>query len=256
MLPLSEMSTKESHNIKAILFDLDGTFVSKDGLKSSAYSKLELVRQKGLKAVAVTGRSAGWCDLIARWWPVDAVVGENGAFFFFKSKNKIVRKTFYNLKEQNKNRKKLVLLFEKLKTHFPNIRSASDQFSRQWDLAIDISEETSVSKEEILKIINFAKDKGACTAISNIHLNIWFGNYTKEQMSLKVIEELELHERNILYVGDSPNDSPMFNCFDTTVGVSSVKNYGELMRIYPKYITNGNDSEGFVELINFLISTR
>jgi hypothetical protein len=123
-------------------------------------------------------------------------------------------------------------------------------------LAIDISEETSVSKEEILKIINFAKDKGACTAISNIHLNIWFGNYTKEQMSLKVIEELELHEKNILYVGDSPNDSPMFNCFDTTVGVSSVKNYGELMRIYPKYITNGNDSEGFVELINFLISTR
>ena len=24
----------------------------------------------------------GWCDMIARFWPVDAVVGENGAFYF------------------------------------------------------------------------------------------------------------------------------------------------------------------------------
>ena len=29
----------------------------------------------------VTGRPAGWCDHIARMWPVDAVVGENGAFY-------------------------------------------------------------------------------------------------------------------------------------------------------------------------------
>ena len=69
MLPLTDMSTEESHNIKAILFDLDGTFVNSDELKSKAYSSLETIREKGLKTIAVTGRPAGWCDLIARWWP-------------------------------------------------------------------------------------------------------------------------------------------------------------------------------------------
>ena len=36
MLPLTDMSVEESRNIKAILFDLDGTFVNSDKLESKA----------------------------------------------------------------------------------------------------------------------------------------------------------------------------------------------------------------------------
>ena len=256
MLPLSDMGVKESSNIKAVLFDLDGTFVNRDELKGVAYSSLELIRERGLKAIAVTGRSAGWCDLIARWWPIDAVVGENGAFFFYKNKNKIIRKTFYDLEVQQINRTRLNLLFDKLLLSFPKITVASDQSFRQWDLAIDIAEETKLSKKEILDIVNFAEHEGACTAISNIHVNIWFGDYNKEQMSLKVLEELGLNSKNIIYIGDSPNDSPMFECFESTVGVKSVRNYEGLIDTYPKYITKEDEGYGFVELIKFLISTR
>ena len=256
MLPLTDMSTDESRNIKTVLFDLDGTFVNSDELKSIAYSSLESIREKGLKAVAVTGRPAGWCDLIARWWPVDAVVGENGAFFFYKNKDKIIRKTFYASEVQHRNRDRLDLLLEKLKFHFHNIKVASDQSFREWDLAIDIAEEAQVSKKEILDIVNLAEDEGARTAISNIHINIWFGDYTKEQMSLKVLKELSLNSKNVLYVGDSPNDSPMFNCFESTVGVQSVMNYEGLIGTYPKYITKKDEGNGFVELMDFLISTR
>ena len=256
MLPLSDMGVEEFSNIKAVLFDLDGTFVNRDELKGVAYSSLELIRERGLKAIAVTGRSAGWCDLIARWWPIDAVVGENGAFFFYKNKNKIIRKTFYDLEVQQINRTRLNLLFDKLLLSFPNIKVASDQSFRQWDLAIDIAEETKLSKKEILDIVNFAEHEGACTAISNIHVNIWFGDYNKEQMSLKVLEELGLNSKNIIYIGDSPNDSPMFECFESTVGVKSVRNYEGLIDTYPKYITKEDEGYGFVELIKFLISTR
>jgi len=256
MLPLKEMSTEESGNIKAILFDLDGTFVNSDELKSIAYSSLESIREKGLKTIAVTGRPAGWCDLIARWWPVDAVVGENGAFFFYKNKDKIIRKTFYDLDVLYNNRKRLNLLFEKCLLYFPNIKVASDQSFRQWDLAIDVAEETQVSKKEILDIVNFAEGEGACTAISNIHINIWFGDYNKEQMSLEVLKELGLNRNKVLYIGDSPNDSPMFKCFESTVGVKSIMNYEGLIETYPKYITKNDEGNGFVELMNFLISTR
>jgi len=256
MLPLSDMDAEESRNIKAVLFDLDGTFVNRDALKGIAYSSLELMREIGLKAVAVTGRPAGWCDLIARWWPVDAVVGENGAFSFYKKGNNIIRKTFYDSEMQQINRQRLNVLFEELLINFPNIMMASDQSFRQWDLAIDIAEEIKLSKKEILDVVSFAKDKGACTAISNIHINIWFGDYTKKQMSLKVISKLGLNSKDVLYIGDSPNDSPMFEYFESTVGVRSVKNYEGLMNTYPKYITKNDEGHGFVELIQFLISTR
>ena len=50
--------------------------------RAVAYAALERLRAAGLLVVPVTGRPAGWCDHIARMWPVDAVVGENGAFWF------------------------------------------------------------------------------------------------------------------------------------------------------------------------------
>ena len=73
------MSVEAVRQITTLLFDLDGTFVTEDNLEAETYQSLEIVRENGIKTIAVTGRSAGWCDLIARWWPVDSVVGENGA---------------------------------------------------------------------------------------------------------------------------------------------------------------------------------
>ena len=79
MEPLTNIPIKLIREIKALFFDLDGTFVGKDVLRSEAYNYLEKLNNKGVKTVAVTGRSAGWCDLMARWWPVSGVIGENGA---------------------------------------------------------------------------------------------------------------------------------------------------------------------------------
>ena len=42
---------------------------------------MERLRDAGKLVIPITGRPAGWCDHIARMWPVDAVVGENGALY-------------------------------------------------------------------------------------------------------------------------------------------------------------------------------
>ena len=63
--------------------DIDETLTSHGRLTAQAYAALESLQQAGLLVVPVTGRPAGWCDHIARMWPVDAVVGENGAFYFW-----------------------------------------------------------------------------------------------------------------------------------------------------------------------------
>ena len=50
---------------------------------ADAYGALEALKKAGLRVIPVTGRPAGWCDHIARFWPIDAVVGENGAFWMW-----------------------------------------------------------------------------------------------------------------------------------------------------------------------------
>mgnify|MGYP000314140842 CR=1 FL=1 len=63
-----------------LLFDIDDTLTTDGRLTAEAYGALEALKRNGRIVVPITGRPAGWCDHIARMWPVDAVVGENGAF--------------------------------------------------------------------------------------------------------------------------------------------------------------------------------
>ena len=132
MKSLSNMPKESAKKIKALLFDLDGTFVSNDQLVSKAYESLEQLRNSGIKTIAVTGRPAGWCDLMARWWPIDAVVGENGAFFYSKLGNKIVRKTYHDSKSLPFYQEKLQRLFSKLLAKHNYLQLASDQSFRNW----------------------------------------------------------------------------------------------------------------------------
>src|ERR1700730_1371174 len=68
--------------IRFVLLDIDDTLTTEGRLTASAYGALENLSRRGLRVIPVTGRPAGGCDLIARFWPVDAVIGENGAFYF------------------------------------------------------------------------------------------------------------------------------------------------------------------------------
>ncbi len=256
MQPLSNMSVESAVRIKALLFDLDGTFVSEDTLLSSTYGSLEKIKNLGIKTIAVTGRPAGWCDLMARWWPIDAVVGENGAFSYSKVNDRIVRSTYHDSASYPAYQKKLQSLFEHLLEKYSYLKLASDQSFRHWDIAIDIAEESEVSLEVALDIVRICREKGAMAAISNIHVNIWFGDYNKENMSLKVLNDFGLTKSDGIYIGDSPNDSPMFGCFPLSIGVSSVSNYKDIMDNLPNYITQSSGADGFVELMEFISSTR
>ena len=79
---LSRVSAVDRRAIRGVLTDIDDTLTTDGRLLPEAYAALERLRAAGLLVIPVTGRPAGWCDHIARMWPVDAVVGENGAFWF------------------------------------------------------------------------------------------------------------------------------------------------------------------------------
>ncbi len=256
MKPLSELKEKHLRKIKILMFDLDGTFISNDSLKSSTYRYLEKLRDNKIKTVVVTGRPAGWCDLIARWWPVNSVIGENGALSYSMLNGKMDRQVFDKSVSLEKSKELLDSLLIKIKANFGEICLAADQPFRQWDLALDISEENSISPNKVREIYDFCISKGANAAISNIHLNIWYGNYTKCDMALKILDNWNIKIDECAYVGDSPNDSPMFRKFPLSVGVKSVLNYSDFMQDYPSYVTERDGNQGFEDLVNFILSTK
>ena len=77
--------------IDFLLTDIDDTLTDEGQLKSEAYESLWLLQKKGISVIPVTGRPAGWCEMIARQWPVAGVIGENGGFYFRYKKNEMHR---------------------------------------------------------------------------------------------------------------------------------------------------------------------
>ena len=72
----------ERRRVDVVLADIDDTLTLHGKLPAMAYAAMENLSVAGFKVVPITGRPAGWCDHIARMWPVEGVVGENGAFWF------------------------------------------------------------------------------------------------------------------------------------------------------------------------------
>src|SRR3989338_7757419 len=86
-------------NIEVVLTDIDDTLTSNGKLTADAYNALWKLSEKKILVIPVTGRPAGWCELIARQWPVAGVVGENGGFYFlYDEKNKVMKRHFYFFK--------------------------------------------------------------------------------------------------------------------------------------------------------------
>src|SRR5260221_14532314 len=81
--PLAEPAPAAVHAIRYVLLDIDDTLTTDGRLEAAAYGALERLQRAGFYVIPVTGRPAGWCDHIARFWPVAAVIGENGAFWMW-----------------------------------------------------------------------------------------------------------------------------------------------------------------------------
>ena len=74
MKPLAAFPEAERRAVRCVLTDIDDTLTTDGRLQAVAYSAMERLAAAGIAVIPVTGRPAGWCDLIARQWPVAAVV--------------------------------------------------------------------------------------------------------------------------------------------------------------------------------------
>ena len=258
---ISTMSKQQLNEVKIILTDIDDTLTTEGRLKSNAYTALENLSNSGFIVIPVTGRCAGWCDHIARMWPVNGVVGENGAFFFsYDHQSKKMQQTYCQTPKERKENH--LALHEIKKTILKNVSGsalASDQDYRHTDLAIDFAEDVAtLSSNKIKEIVTIAENAGAIAKVSSIHVNCWIGSHNKLSTSLTTLEQVfgvsnSNIQNEVLFIGDSPNDSMMFDYFNKSVGVANVMDFIKELDKPPKYITLNHSGEGFVELADFLL---
>ncbi len=258
MKPLAEFA----HKIKFLLTDIDDTITTNGQLSSESYSAISKLKQHGITVIPVTGRPAGWCDMIARFWPIDAVIGENGGLYYRYLNKKMQRWNFSDEKTLSENQKKLQIIAAEIKQKIPNAAISADQFCRIYDLAIDFCEDIPrLTDSEIKQIVDVFHAHGATAKVSSIHVNGWFGDFNKVTTAKLLLQkEFGLTETQILeqcaYVGDSPNDEPLFENFHHTFGVANVRNFSTQMKHLPAYVSPAESGHGFCEIVEKIISNK
>lgn len=261
MRDLSEFPLMARAQIVGVLTDIDDTLTTDGQLTAAAYAALESLQHAGIRVIPVTGRPAGWCDHIARMWPVDAVIGENGAFWMrYDKPNRKLRTVFTNVPMKDR-QARMDALANRILAAVPGCALASDQFCRVADLAIDFCEDVpALPRSAVETIVRLMQEAGMRAKVSSIHVNGWWGDYDKLTTTRRMMQEEfgvnleDASERQPwVFVGDSPNDAPMFGYFDHSVGVANVRDFSDRLDAFPTYITRDRAGAGFVELAQALL---
>ncbi len=250
--------------LEGVFFDIDDTFTLHGKIPPSAFPALWALRESGLRVVPITGRPAGWCDHIARMWPVDAVVGEHGAFYFWLDEQSgKLRKRFRDRDNMRReNRAKLREIETEILRSVPGAATASDQPYREADLAIDYCEDVKpLDWSAVERICSIFSKHGAACKVSSIHVNGWFGDYDKLGMTKTMAQELwgidlEQAKSRFLFCGDSPNDEPMFRFFPVSAGVRNILAFIDRMGDRPAYIADLEGGLGFAQIAETVLALK
>jgi HAD superfamily hydrolase (TIGR01484 family) len=264
MKPLSAFSLDACGAVRGVFTDIDDTITTDGRLTAGAYTAMERLRDAGIAVVPITGRPAGWCDHIARMWPVDGVVGENGAFYFcYDREARRMRRRYVDSDAvRAEKRIKLNALAQEILQAVPGAAISADQPYREADLAIDFREDVPpLPDESIERIVALMNAAGATAKVSSIHVNGWFGTYDKLTMTRHFAADclgvdLADAEQQYVFTGDSPNDGPMFDYFTHSIGVANVRDFEDRLTQPPAYVTKGAGGAGFEEVAARLLEAR
>lgn len=262
-LALHQLSDDALRHVVGVFTDVDGTLTTRGKLPAQAYTALERLHRAGVKVVPVTGRSIAWCEVIARLWPVDAVIGENGAFAMRVDALGHLASDFVDdAQTRLRNLERIREIGAEILRAVPGTALATDQAWHAADLAIDHAEQVPpLPQVTIRHIVDIMRTHGMHATVSSIHVNGWFGRHDKLSASIALgrrafAMDLHAEREHWLFVGDSANDAAMFEFFPLSVGVANVLNVIDTLPVPPAYLTSGEGGAGFAEVAERILGAR
>lgn len=264
MRPVADMPIEIAGRVSVLFADIDDTLTDEGRLHACAYDALERLTDAGIAVAPITGRPAGWCDMIARMWPVAGVVGENGAFYFsYDGARRRMRRVFaIEAGQREEDRRRLAGVRDRILAEVPGAAVSADQLYREADLAIDFCEDVpALPVAAVERIKRIFEEEGAVAKVSSIHVNGWYGSYDKLTMTRRFASDvlgvdIDAGRERVVFVGDSPNDAPMFGFFPNACGVANVLRFRGRIDAEPAYVTVQEGGRGFVEVADRILDAR
>ncbi|MFB9216229.1 HAD-IIB family hydrolase [Vibrio sinaloensis] len=258
---MAQRLSKDWANIEWVLTDVDDTLTWQGKLPPETLLALNSLKQRGIKVIAVTGACAGWCDHIAQLWPVDAVLGENGAFTLEKSEKGIRLSSAVPLDTMRAQQAQLKQKIEPLLAQYHDVGLTLDQAYRLCEVAIDIGQNREpLAPELVEQIVSQIHQFGAHATASSIHINAWYGDHSKRNSAFAYLRSKGLSDQQILdtccYVGDSLNDQQMFETLPFTVGVQNIEHYWQRLQHKPSTVMSQPGGFGFAEFSQQLLALK
>jgi len=251
---VSALPSVVSPRPSVVFTDVDDTLTCDGLLPVETFNALYRLQKAGVEVVPVTGASAGWCDCLIKTWPIQHIIGENGALTMEKDSRGIVSTQFVK-NEQNRTRDlaRLMQIGENLSQRYVEIKLTQDQHFRLTDIAFDIGQTVTVEQSIAEEATQWLVAQGVQARRSSIHINVWIGEHSKAAGAMNWLKQRNMSKQECLFIGDSPNDESMFKHFKLSVGVANIQRFLLSMEFLPTYITENAGGYGFVDLANALL---
>ena len=256
MKPVTQLLSATSSTPTVIFTDVDDTLTYEGLLPVETYQALYRLKKAGIEVIPVTGASAGWCDCLIKTWPINHIIGENGAITMEKDDRQIVSTKFAkSTATVASDLAQLLQLGDQLSKRYPEVKYTQDQSFRLTDMAFDIGQAVTVEESIAEQATQWLREQGVTARRSSIHINVWKGDYSKASGARQWLDSRNIDSQSSIFIGDSPNDESMFEHFPTSVGVANVARFLDGMTHVPTFITNESGGYGFVEMANVLLDS-
>jgi HAD superfamily hydrolase (TIGR01484 family) len=261
MRPLSTLPADEARGLRGLLFDLDDTVLTHGLLTRAAYDALWSLRDAGLALVAVTGRPCGWGQVVARQWPVDGCVTENGAVHVRREGASIAVDDACDAATRRGRRVRLAQLVERVRELVPEARLTDDVELRRSDVTWDVGERMRLPDDRVRAIVRAIEEAGARWSRSSVHLH---ASYDADDKASGVLRFLHAHLGveagaavvRFAFAGDSGNDAACFAAFRTTFGVANVRAAARTLSVPPRFVAPRPMGDGFADIAAALLAGR
>jgi HAD superfamily hydrolase (TIGR01484 family) len=261
MKPLARLAREEAQRLEGLFFDLDDTVLTHGVLTREAFDALWSLHDAGLRLVAVTGRPSGWGEVVARQWPIDGAVTENGAVHVVRE-GKGVAVLFEGTSEEVATRHaRLAELVARVRQAMPHVALSDDAHARRADVAWDIGERVTLPSADVEALARIVIDAGARTTRSSVHLHATFERDDKASGAVRFAHarfgaDAAVTLGRWAFAGDSANDAACFSAFSTTFGVANVRDYVARLSVPPRYVATAERGAGFAEIARTLLALR
>lgn len=261
MRPLSSLPVEEARRLRGLLFNLDDTLLTHGLLTREAYAAVWDLHDAGLALVAVTGRPSGWGEVLARQWPIEGVVAENGAIHVLREGAGVARRDTCDEGQRRSRRVRLAGIVERVRDLVPEARLTDDVGARQSDITWDVGERVRLPEDRVSLVVRAIEDAGARWTRSSVHLHATFDTDDKASGALRFLADQLGEEPGAAvvrfgFVGDSGNDAPCFSAFRTTFGVANVRSAAARLSLPPRYVAERPMGAGFADVAREILAKR